>query len=239
MISSGASPSPPRLLFVPARSAGLSGGGIRAEGTNLTIQGSRLLRNTAEKTGAALFFRGRFSPLRISQSRLDDNTAKLGCGAVHVPAASAVSVSDSSFSGNVAASGNGGGICFKPPGGKEALFTCVSPTPVTIDGGFSYTRTPDGDLAAVGPGQFVPDWIPACSWVFVPPPGCQYVFSLDYAAQTIPQSYAVTVGTPSSAAPFLRVEDGQVRSGASTFVAAPIDEPLVVNFTSLGQGALC
>lgn len=75
-----------------------------------------------------------------------------------------------------------------------------------------------------------------CRWVFVPPPGCQYVFRLKSAAYAIPQSYAVSVSDRSSGRVRLLVEDGRVGGGPEE-VVAPIDEALVVNFTSLGQGA--
>lgn len=79
------------------------------------------------------------------------------------------------------------------------------------------------------------------SWVFVPPPGCQYVFSLSYVAPAMPQSYALSVrggGSGGAGPPLLDVADGRVVSG-DAFVAGPVDEPLVVNFTSYGQGAAC
>lgn len=154
--------------------AGLSGGAIRAEATSLTITGSRLQRNVAHKSGGAIFFRGRFYPLRISGSVFADNIAlercgpcaahappawrnyrqteteitayppvtSRSCGAVYACAASFIAVADSTLSGNLAAGGDGGGLCFKPPGSKEALLTCVTANPVTIYGGTD--RSPDG-----------------------------------------------------------------------------------------------
>lgn len=95
---------------------------------------------------------------------------------------------------------------------------------------------PDGDLAAVGPGQPVPIWIPACSWAIVPPPGCQAVANIAHLAQqTVPYTYEVTVATALDAAPLIRVVDGRLLSG-SGFAVSPPGEPLVVNFTNLGQG---
>lgn len=78
----------------------------------------------------------------------------------------------------------------------------------------------------------------AHSWVFVPPLGCQYVFSLKSASQTIPQTYVLSVGEQSTGRVGLLVQDGRIGASANSplVFAAPLDEALVVNFTSVGQG---